>query len=73
MKVVQVPLSAVSPEALAGLVGEFVTRDGTDYGTQERSVESKTLSVRRQLERGEVVIVFDAESETFNIVPKDGL
>jgi uncharacterized protein YheU (UPF0270 family) len=73
MKVVQVPLTAVSPEALAGLVGEFVTRDGTDYGTQERTVESKMESVRRQLARGEVVIVFDAESETFNIVPKEGL
>jgi len=73
MKVLQVPLAAVSPEALTGLVGEFVTRDGTDYGTRERTVESKIQSVRRQLERGDIVIVFDTESETFNIVPKGGL
>jgi uncharacterized protein YheU (UPF0270 family) len=31
----------LSPEALRGLVEEFVTRSGTDYGAVERSVEEK--------------------------------
>lgn len=59
---------SLSPEALRGLVEEFVTRDGTDYGSSERSVEDKIHDVLRQLESGEAKVVFDAESETANIV-----
>ena len=58
----------LSPEALRGLVEEFVTRDGTDYGVVERSVEEKIAGVMAQLEAGEVRIVFDPETETANIV-----
>ena len=65
----ELPAENLSPAALRGLVEEFVTRDGTDYGDVERSVEEKVRDVLRQLERGEVRIVFDAESETANIVP----
>ena len=34
-------------------------------------LEEKKRAVARQLDRGEVVILFDPESETCNIVPKD--
>jgi hypothetical protein len=53
------------------LIEEFVTRDGTDYGEREHTLEQKKRAVARQLERGEVVIVFDPESETCNIIPND--
>ncbi len=73
MKLVQLPVTMISREALAGLVGEFVTREGTDYGVEECTLEKKMRDVMRQLEHGEVVIVFDQESETFNIVPGEAL
>ena len=73
MSFVTVPIADVSREALAGLVEEFVTRDGTDYGREERSLEDKMATVMAQLERGDVVVVFDVESETFNIVTKDAV
>ena len=66
---VEVPYTALSAEALRGLVEEFVTRDGTDYGVRERSLEEKARDVMRQLERGEVKIVFDPASRSANIVP----
>lgn len=69
---IEVPPSRLSPEALDWLVEEFVTRDGTDYGEHEQTLQAKKRAVARQLERGEVVIVFDPGSETCNIVPKDG-
>jgi uncharacterized protein YheU (UPF0270 family) len=56
------------PETLRALVEEFVSRDGTDYGAVERSLEEKVADVMRQLERGEAHIVFDPESETVTIV-----
>jgi uncharacterized protein YheU (UPF0270 family) len=67
---VEVPHTALSPEALRGLVEEFVTRDGTDYGTRERTLDEKTRDVLRQLERGDVKIMFDPASRSANIVAR---
>ncbi len=63
-----IPFTQLSPDALGGLIEEFVSRDGTDYGVQEVSIESKVEQVKRQLTRGEVVVVFDAESESASIM-----
>lgn len=67
---VEVPWRRLDAETLARLLEEFVTRDGTDYGAVERSLEQKIADVRRQLERGEAAIVFDPASETSTIVPR---
>ena len=69
---VEVPASALSPDALRGLVVEFVTRDGTDYGVRERSLEDKVRDVLRQIERGEVKIMFDPASSSANLIPARG-
>lgn len=66
---VEVPRDALSPEALRGVIEEYVTRAGTDYGAQERTIEEKIADVERQLERGEAVIVFDTNTVMTNIVP----
>lgn len=65
---VEVPYAALSADALRGLVEEFVTRDGTDYGVRERTVDEKVRDVLRQLERGEVKILFDPASRSANVV-----
>jgi uncharacterized protein YheU (UPF0270 family) len=71
MAPLQIPIDSLSPEALAGLVEEFVTRDGTDYGLVEKTLAEKRSAVLRQLQRGEVVIVFDPEAESCTLVSKD--
>jgi uncharacterized protein YheU (UPF0270 family) len=58
----------LSPGALRGLVEEYVTREGTDYGHSDWSLEEKVTQVFRQLERGEARIVFDPELESASIV-----
>ncbi|MAG33279.1 MAG: cytoplasmic protein [Deltaproteobacteria bacterium] len=58
----------LSPGALRGLVEEFVTREGTDYGHADWSLEDKVAQVFRQLDAGEVRIVFDLEQESASIV-----
>jgi uncharacterized protein YheU (UPF0270 family) len=65
---IEVPYKRLAPEALRGLVEEFVTRQGTDYGARERTLEEKVADVMRQLERGEAKIMFDLTSRTSNIV-----
>jgi uncharacterized protein YheU (UPF0270 family) len=64
-----IPLEALSADALRGVIESFVGREGTDYGLHERTLEEKVADVRRQLERGEARIVFDPETESVNIVP----
>ncbi len=68
---VTVPWKRLSPEALQGLVEEFVSREGTEYGPRPVPMGVKVAQVLRQLERGSAVIVFDEASGTCNIVPAD--
>ncbi len=63
------PHGALTPDALRGVIEEFVTREGTDYGERERELEEKVADVMRQLERGEVRIVIDSEAESVTLLP----
>jgi uncharacterized protein YheU (UPF0270 family) len=67
---VEVPHAQLSPAVLRRLLEEFVTRDGTDYGSVERTLEEKVARLVRQLEAGEAAIVVDLESETIDIIPR---
>ncbi len=71
MTAVKIPHDQLSPEALEGVVEEFVTRDGTDYGEYEVPLETRISRVVSQLRSGRAVIVFDPESETCNIFKAD--
>jgi uncharacterized protein YheU (UPF0270 family) len=64
----EVPYRDLSAEALRGVVESFVLREGTDYGARELSLDEKVAQVVRQLELGEVKIVFDPESATVHII-----
>ncbi|MEY4643041.1 MAG: hypothetical protein RLZZ227_3035 [Pseudomonadota bacterium] len=63
----RIPHTALSAEALQNLLEEFVTREGTDYGSQVYSLEDKVRHVRRQLEAGRVVILYDPRSSSCHI------
>lgn len=65
-----IPHQQISPDALQGLIEEFITREGTDYGEAEFSLEQKVKQVERQLTRGDIVIVFDIASESVSILTK---
>lgn len=67
---IRVPAASLSREAIAGLVEEFITREGTDYGQSEYSLDDKRAAVMRQLERDEIAIVFDFESESTTLVTR---
>jgi len=63
----------LSPDALRGLVEEYVSREGTDYGHTDWSLEEKVNRVYQQLERGEARIVFDPELESASIISRSDL
>ena len=65
-----IPWQELDAELLTSVVESFVLREGTDYGEQERSLLQKVADVRRQLERGDVVLVWSELHESVNIMPR---
>jgi uncharacterized protein len=63
-----IPYQKLSPEALRGVIEEFVTRDGTDYGLVEATLEQKIKDVWRQVKKDDILIVYDEATQTTNIL-----
>lgn len=68
MSIYRIPTNKLSPEALQGVIEEFISRNGTDYGEIEVSQKSKFGQVKHKLETGLAVLIFDDETETTNIL-----
>lgn len=67
---IEIPLDRLSPEILKAVIEEFVLREGTDYGVSETSMDSKITQVRRQLDRGDVLITFDPGTENCTLLTR---
>lgn len=66
-----IPMDKLTPEALTGVIKEFIFREGTDYGEKEISSEMKINQVKDKLIKKLAVIVFDEVTETTNILLRD--
>ncbi|MDA8126141.1 MAG: YheU family protein [Deltaproteobacteria bacterium] len=71
MTVHRIPFAKLSPDALQGVIDEFISREATDYGAIEADRETKFRQVMNRLEGGTAVLVFDDESETTHIFLAD--
>ncbi len=71
MNAVKIPYNQLSQDALKGVIEEFVTRNGTDYGEIQIPLETKIAQVLTQLKSKDAFIVFDHHSDTSTIVNKD--
>lgn len=68
---IEVPYKRLSSSALEGLIEEFVTREGTDYGHADQPFEKKVGFVVRALESGRAVVLYDEETGSCNIVTRE--
>jgi len=68
---VEVPPARLSAEVFHALLEDYVTRDGTDYGARERSLEEKVDRLKRQVLAGEVRLLYHAASEQWDLVPAE--
>ena len=66
-----IPVNKLNSEALQGVIEEYISRDGTDYGDIEVSAVTKFRQVKQKLENGSAVLIFDDETETTNIFLHD--
>ena len=66
-----IPYNELSKDALHALIEDFVTRDGTDYGDDEKSVQEKSEHLLELLKTGEMLISFNVETETCGLITKE--
>ena len=62
-----VPHRGLSDDALNAVIEEFVTRDGTEAS----DAPDKSVAVRRALDAGELVLVYDPDADSCNILTPD--
>jgi len=68
---VRIPPEQLSPETLTAVIEEFITREGTDYGKTDIAFEHKIESVRKQIEAGKALILFDEATQSCNILSRN--
>ncbi len=65
---VEIPLGTLSDEAQQGLVDSFILREGTDYGWNETELSTKRAQIIRQIQKGDVKLVYDPNSESVTLL-----
>jgi len=65
---VEIPKEALSDDAIHGIIESFILREGTDYGREEVGFGTKYQQIEKQLDKGDIKIIFDPNTESVGIV-----
>lgn len=65
-----IPYQSLSSDVLRAIVEEYISREGTDYGEHELSLEQKVQRLLPQIRAGEVLVVFDEVTESVQLLAK---
>lgn len=63
----------ISPEALDNIIGEYILREGTDYGNSDFTLDQKKQHVLKQLQSKKIVILFDNDLGSCNLITTEEL
>ena len=63
-----IPYQEINEATLVALIETYIDREGTDYGESEVSRSNMINQVHQQLTIGKVVICYDPDSQTCNIL-----
>lgn len=63
-----IPPEALPVDVFEAILEEYVNREGTDYGEVELSLAQKVDRLRPQVLKGDVVIVFDDQAQSVQLV-----
>lgn len=63
-----IPANTLSPDTLRAVIENVITREGTDYGELEFSLEEKVAQILLLIKHKQTVIVFDDESESVTLM-----
>lgn len=63
----------ISKDALENIIKDYVMREGTDYGHTSLSLEQKTERVMKQVRSKSIVILYDNDLGSCNLITKQEL
>lgn len=67
-----IPYQQLPAETLRNVLEEYISREGTDYGEQEYSLDEKCSQLMKQLHLGEAHVSYDTDSQTCSLVSSRG-
>ena len=65
---IEIPPSRLPAETLHNLLQEYASRDGTDYGEREASLDEKVAQLQQQLRSGGLRLLYDSAGEHWDLV-----
>lgn len=65
-----IPWQELESKTLDNIIESFILREGTDYGSQELSLEQKKENLRLKIQKGSAVIVWSELHESIDIKDK---
>jgi uncharacterized protein YheU (UPF0270 family) len=65
---VAIPVDQLNAEVVDAVIEAFILREGTDYGSVEISLDKKKEQIRRQLQKNEIRIVYDFNTESVTMM-----
>lgn len=65
-----IPIETLEADTLNNLIEAFVLREGTEYGEQDVSLDTKVKQVLEALKKGDAVLVYSELHESVDIKPK---
>ena len=68
---IEIPVERLELDVLDALLEEFATRDGTDYGEVETSLEERVMQLKLQLQDTSLALLYDGDSEQWDLLPRD--
>jgi len=68
-----IPFEQLQPDTLTQVIEAYIMQQGMDQFDTQYSLDSKVAQVRLQLEKKRLVLVFDAITESCNIITKEQL
>ncbi len=66
-----VPHNELSPDALQGVIEQYISRDGVDSSHVDISFSQKAEQVTQSLKTGKAFLVYDQITNTCNIISKN--
>ena len=65
----EIPHTQLADDVLRAVIEEYITREGTDYGDREYTLDEKVAQIIDQLQRREVLINYDPDTRTCQLAP----
>ncbi len=68
MNFVAIEPHQLQEEILMAIITSFILREGTDYGVNEVALETKQKQIKKQMDKGQIKIVFDPSTESLTLL-----